>query len=171
MPKIEQQKLKNIDTKVGGKFYIFMLNHLETHHLWCRGNYKKTKHVAFWMKNKLNTISKWKSRIHKGFLKAIKISMIIKLCEISMIVKLCDFYAFLVFSGFQLKSNKSSVFVGYVWAIFLNFVGLFSRDEIFLWTFFKGWKFCNISSRVVGRKIGALFFLFFFFLTFISRVF
>ena len=30
MPKIKQKKLKNIDTKVGGKFYIFMLNYLET---------------------------------------------------------------------------------------------------------------------------------------------
>ena len=33
MPKIKQQKLKNIDSKVGGEFYIFMLNHLETHQL------------------------------------------------------------------------------------------------------------------------------------------
>ena len=50
------------------------------------------------------------------------------------------FLCFLSFSSFQLKSDKSSMFVGYVWAIFLNFVGLFSWDEILLWAFFKGWK-------------------------------
>ena len=36
------------------------------------------------------------------------------------------------------KSDKSSVFVGYVWAMFLNFVGLFQRMKILLWAFFKG---------------------------------
>ena len=32
------------------------------------------------------------------------------------------------------------VFVGYVWALFLNFVGLFLRDENFIVGFFQGRK-------------------------------
>ena len=70
------------------------------------------------------------------------------------------FLCFLSFSSFQLKSDKSSVFVGYVWAIFLNFVGLFQRMKILLWAFFKGWKFCNVFIKGCGLKKQTCFFFF-----------
>ena len=79
----------------------------------------------------------------------------------------CALWDFSV-SGFQRKSDKSCVFVGFVWAMFLNFFGLFQGMKILLWAFFKGWKFCNFLSRVVGWKNWRVLFFFF---TPISRVF
>ena len=61
---------------------------------------------------------------------------------------LWDFYAFSV-SGFQRKRDKSSMrLLVTFWAIFLNFVGLFSRDENFV-IFYQG---------LWAEKIGAFFF-------------
>ena len=63
----------------------------------------------------------------------------------------CTLWDFSV-SGFQRKSDKSCVFVGYVWVMFLNFVGLFQGMKILLWAFFKGWKFCNFFIKGCGLK-------------------
>ena len=51
-------------------------------------------------------------------------------CAISMIVELYEIS--MQKSDKSDKSDKSSVFVGYVWAIFLNFVGLFPGMKILL---------------------------------------
>ena len=64
--------------------------------------------------------------------------MIVELYEISI----CS-VRFLCSLSFRLQrksDDNSSVFVGYVWAIFLNFVGLFSRDENFVVGFFEALK-------------------------------
>ena len=56
------------------------------------------------------------------------------------------------------------MFVGYVWAIFLNFVGLFSRDENFVVGFFsRAEKFVIFYQGLWAEKTSA-FFIFYYYI-------
>ena len=61
----------------------------------------------------------------------------------------CALWDFSVY-GFQRKSELCVCWLrlGYVF----KFCWAFSGMKILLWAFFKGWKFCNFLSRVVGWK-------------------